>query len=77
MNYDIIDLQKLEDQREPNQYFICTKSGLYIVKVIEGKAMMKFEIQNGEMPDENEPQPDGVPVSLKGYLEDEIIRAAV
>ena len=55
MNYDIIDLQKLEDQREANQYFICTKSGLYIVKVIEGKAMMKFEIQNGEMPDENEP----------------------
>ncbi len=55
MNYDIIDLQKLKDQREANQYFICTKSGLYIVKVIEGKAMMKFEIQNGEMPDENEP----------------------
>ncbi len=77
MNYDIIDLQKLEDQREPNQYFMCTKNGLYIIKIIEENEIIKFEIENGEMPDEYKAQPHGEPISLMGYLYDETVRAAV
>jgi hypothetical protein len=31
---------------------MCTKNGLYIIKIIEENEIIKFEIENGEMPDE-------------------------
>ena len=56
---------------------MCTKNGLYIIKIIEENAIIKFEIENGEMPDEYKAQPHGEPISLMGYLYDETVRAAV
>ncbi len=53
MYENIIDLQKIENNNKfPNDFFMCTKNGLYILTITQGRNMMKFEITNGEEPDE-------------------------
>jgi hypothetical protein len=56
---------------------MCTKNGLYILNIRLERNMIKFEITNGDDPDENELEREDGPVSTKGYLPEETVRTAV
>ena len=60
-----------------NQYFMCTKNGLYIVKIEIKRTNLIIEIINGEEPDESEIEREDGPVSVKGYLPEDTVRTAV
>ena len=77
MFQDIIDLQKIENIKMLNQYFMCTKNGLYIVKIEIKRTNLIIEIINGEEPDESEIEREDGPVSVKGYLHEDTVRTAV
>lgn len=67
---DIIDLQPLIDSKD-NKFFLCTKNGLYILRIFMKQKNFKIEVLH-----EGEPDGDGV-YFLKGYLPEETVKAAV
>ncbi len=63
--------------KEKNEYFMCTKNGLYIVAIKVERNMVKFEITNADDPTEEEIELEDGPVSCKGYLPEDTVRTAV